>query len=355
MIYLDSEFEKQPEYTSLQLSGKIMGKKTSNFFIVFLICLALNTLTRGSLPSDWDDLYFVSVGTVTSMMIWFGCAFIADSFREKISWTERPYLRLVLSIAATAVLVALVYYLTVLLWVAAYPNFSLGRVFRNLDWRDYIFTFLITMGISSILYGRGFFLEWKTKLEEAEKFKREKLLYQYEMLRNQVNPHFLFNNLSVLSNLVHKDADLAENFINKFSKVYRYVLDSRMKETVSIAEEVKHLEDYLFLMKIRFGDGFNFELKLDQNVGQVVPMTLQMLAENVFKHNATSPTNPVWLSVKNEHDYIAMTNNKIPRKQIEESGIGLKNIKERYAYLTEKQVIVIDEPDLFTVKIPLIS
>lgn len=330
-------------------------KKAVSFLVVFGICLGFSLITYGRLPVSAREWYFIMVRAATSMMIWFGCAFIADSYREKISWTEKPYTRLVLSVGATAILVVFTQFITLSMMMAIYPDFSVRNVLARLSLSDYLITFMITMSVSAILYGRGFFLEWRTKLEEAEHYKREKLLYQYEMLRNQVNPHFLFNNLSVLSNLVHKDANLAESFINKFSKVYRYVLDSRMKETVSIAEEVKHLEDYLFLMKIRFGDGFNFELKLDQGVGEVVPMTLQMLAENVFKHNATSPSNPIWLSVKNEHDYITMTNNKIPRQQTEESGIGLKNIRERYAYLTEKQVIVVDESELFTVKIPLIS
>lgn len=322
---------------------------------VFLACLIINFFTRGMEVVSLKDVYFLMVSTVTSMMIWYGCAFVSEAYKDEIPWTEKPYLRLGLSVTATAIWVLFVYLLTNFLWLFAYPNFSVGKVFRNLNFRDYIFTFLITIMISSFLYGRGFFLEWKAKFQESEKHKEEKLLYQYEMLRNQVNPHFLFNNLSVLSNLVHKDADLAEAFIAKFANVYRYVLDSRMKESVSIQEELNHLADYLFLMKIRFGDGFNFENSVNNENGMILPMTLQMLIENVFKHNNVSKLEPLTIHLKQQDNYLVVQNKIYKRNNVEVSGIGLENIKERYRHLTDQPIILENDGEFFTVKIPIIS
>ncbi|HOY14393.1 MAG TPA: histidine kinase [Saprospiraceae bacterium] len=340
--------------TSTAIEAK-MDKTLKGIIQVFLACLIINFFTRGMEVASLKDVYFLMVSTVTSMMIWYGCAFVAEAYKDEIPWTEKPYLRLVLSVTATAIWVLFVYLLTNFLWLLGYPNFSIGKVFRNLNFHDYIFTFLITIMISSFLYGRGFFLEWKAKFQEAEKHKEEKLLYQYEMLRNQVNPHFLFNNLSVLSNLVHKDADLAESFIGKFANVYRYVLDSRMKELVSIREELNHLEDYLFLMKIRFGDGFNFENNVNDENGMILPMTLQMLIENVFKHNNVSKLEPLTIHLTLQDNYLVVQNKMYKRHNVEVSGIGLENIKERYRHLTNQPIIVENDGEFFTVKIPIIS
>ena len=110
---------------------------------VFLACLIINFFTRGMEVVSLKDVYFLMVSTVTSMMIWYGCAFVSEAYKDEIPWTEKPYLRLGLSVTATAIWVLFVYLLTNFLWLFAYPNFSVGKVFRNLNFRDYIFTFLI--------------------------------------------------------------------------------------------------------------------------------------------------------------------------------------------------------------------
>lgn len=334
-------------------STKIKMKGLKNFLIVFGICFVINMLSRG-IGTEWKDLYFVFVGTMTSVMIWYGCAYIAEAYNEKVSWTEHPYQRLILSFLATAALVLVVYFITICMMRAPSPNFRIQKVFSYFRWSEFLFTYFITLMISFFLYGRGFFMDWKSKMEEADKYKEEKHLYQYEMLRNQVNPHFLFNNLSVLSNLVHKDADLAEDFINKFANVYRYVLDSRMKELVPIDEELKHLEDYLFLMKIRFGEGFKINIEISQPSGKIVPMTLQMLVENIFKHNNLSISEPLSISILQQGEYIVVSNNILRRQHVEKSGVGLENIKERYKHLGSKEMNINQTEDVFSVEIPIL-
>jgi len=208
------------------------------------------------------------------------------------------------------------------------------------------------------LHGRTFLLNWRQTLLEAERLKREQVAARYEALKSQVNPHFLFNSLNVLSSLVHRDADMAEKFIRQLSDVYRYILDSRSKETVPIKEELSILRSYLFLMDIRFGTALQTNISIPDNTrGHLAPLTLQMLVENALKHNEISKSNPLHIEVFLENeDWIVVRNNLSPKNILPEStGVGLANIQSQYQLLSEKAVLITDHDGFFTVKIPVLN
>lgn len=221
-----------------------------------------------------------------------------------------------------------------------------------------IFGILITLLIIAIQAGASFFHQWKQSILDIEKHKKDALQAQYLSLKNQVNPHFLFNNLSVLSSLVYKDQDQAVDFINQLSKVYRYVLDQHSKELSEVKEEIEFIESYIFLLKIRFGESLEFKNSIEEKAKSkfIPPMSLQLLIENAIKHNIIRTDAPLKIELSAEEEYLVIRNNFQFRKPEENSsGTGLPNIISRYQYFTDKKVIIENSDNFFTVKIPLLN
>ncbi len=180
---------------------------------------------------------------------------------------------------------------------------------------------------------------------------------QYESLRNQVNPHFLFNSLNALTNLVYEDQDKAARFIKQLSEVYRYVLETRNQEVVPLADELKFLESYLFLQRIRYGQKLQIEINLSGVNTQVAPLAIQMLIENAIKHTVIAEQEPLHIRIFCEGQWIIVSNNLNPKNVLpeESAGVGLDNIRKRYAFLGQQGVIVEKKNNEFVVRLPFIT
>jgi len=203
-----------------------------------------------------------------------------------------------------------------------------------------------------------FFYRWKNSLIEIEKYKTESAQAQLQNLKNQINPHFLFNNMSVLSSLVYKDQDKAVDFINQLSKVYRYLLDNKDSELVSLEEELIFIRSYNYLLQIRFDTNIKFEMDIEENASKQLlpPMALQILIENVIKHNEVSSEFPLTVKIKANRETLEVINNLQLRLNKEPSSkTGLKNIRERYQYFTDRQIEIIEDLKTYIVKIPLLN
>ena len=218
--------------------------------------------------------------------------------------------------------------------------------------------FLIGAGIGYALGALIFFyFQWIDALKREKKLKEEKLIFQYETLKNQVNPHFLFNSLNTLSSLVSKDVDLSEEYIHKLSSIYRYILENKDLDHVSLKKELDFVKDYFYLQKVR--DDGKIELELDVSEPgnyEILPISLQMLVENAFKHNVASKGNPlkIHIGLDDRKERISVSNNVSLKTQIEStSKIGLINLSERNKLITGKEIEVIDKEGVFTVFIPL--
>jgi len=199
---------------------------------------------------------------------------------------------------------------------------------------------------------------WIKSIEKNEELKRENLQAKYESLKNQVNPHFLFNSLNTLSGLVEQKPELATDFIKKLSDIYRYVLEQNDKELVSIKEEMKFVEDYVYLSKMRFGKGLIFNSRLSKNQNfQVAPLGIQMMVENAIKHNILSDDMPLKIEMEIEDGFVIVRNNLQKKKTINSGKVplGLENIKKRYAYLSNVPVEIIESENEFIVKLPIIE
>jgi sensor histidine kinase YesM len=207
----------------------------------------------------------------------------------------------------------------------------------------------------------GFYLldKWRKSLADLERFKKEKAEYQFEMLRMQVNPHFLFNSLNTLSSLIFHNPDMASVFIRKLSYVYRYVLETRSTIMLTLDEEMEFVNSYVYMLELRLHEKLTFIIDIDEKYLRhyIVPMTLQILIENAVKHNVASGKMPLKIHMyTDENDYIVVRN-RLQRKRTTRfsSGIGLENIRSRYRFIVDKQVEVVETENHFTVRVPLIE
>lgn len=200
------------------------------------------------------------------------------------------------------------------------------------------------------------FNHWKRERLMSEQLQKENFQAKYEALKNQIDPHFFFNNLSVLTRLVYKNQDLAAEYINQLSKIYRYILDKRDEIIVPLQEELTFLDSYYFLIKIRHEEHILFNTDLSEKTKSecyLPPNTLQMLIENALKHNQFSNEEPLEISITENEDYLIVENKLKKIKQLEHtSKIGLENIKKRYELLGIKMVRIEETTDRFTVSVP---
>lgn len=284
------------------------------------------------------------------VLLWTINGELNDFLSRRISWIKEPIKRLLIGVLATVFCTVL----AVILIITIFESITSIRFGSYLN--VIIPSLIITFFISLFFHGRGFLLQWRKSFQDAERYQRESMTATYESLKSQVNPHFLFNSLNALSNLVYEDQDKAVKFIKQLSEVYRYVLETRDKELVTLEEEVRFLESYAYLQKIRFGNKLTIDVKLQGVKSMVAPLALQMLLENAVKHNEVSVDRPLHIRLFTEDNFIVVENTLQKRGVSAESssGLGLDNICKRYTFLSDIPVSIQESSSHFIVKIPLI-
>lgn len=201
-----------------------------------------------------------------------------------------------------------------------------------------------------------YFRSEQKAIADSEKAKREVLLFQHETLKAQINPHFLFNSLNVLSSLIYLNPQNANKFTKALSRTYRYVLSLNQQSAVTIEEEMEALDSYIFLMQMRFENAFTFKAHkpggFERN--KIVPLTMQLLLENVFKHNVATEEAPLDIQLTIGKEYVTVENQVRPSNNADTSGIGLKYLKKQYL-LYGKEIVVEHTGNQFIVKVPYIE
>ena len=305
-------------------------------------------------------LYFL-VSAMYTFCIGFGNKFLNDFLDSKYSWTEQTKERTIAAIVGTLLInIVLVYacnYINfVLIQGKSQENFLSGKL-NFLNWFFINFALLI----ASIGHAKGFMKAWKnsTKKEVVEqKLIAKSANAQFESLKNQLDPHFLFNSLNVLDSLIEENPKQAQQFTNSMSKIYRYVLEQKDKELVSVEEEIDFAQTYCELLKTRFEDAVTFEFNIDENAKKsfVVPLSLQLLLENSIKHNFATSAKPLHIKIFTENGNLIIENNLQTRELPHQStGVGLANIVSRYNLLTERNVFIEKSSDFFRVKLPILT
>ena len=202
-----------------------------------------------------------------------------------------------------------------------------------------------------------FYVLWQKSSKKEQLLSEEKLKFQYNNLKAQVNPHFLFNSLNTISELVYQDAGKADKTIQKLSAIYRYILENENTELISLDKEIEFVKEFFSLQKERDDDKIDLEIKTGSTEGiMVIPVSVQVLVENALKHNACSKNSPLRIRISRESDFVIVSNN-IQRKSIPENStkMGLQNLAERVKLATNKELIQKEENNEFIIKIPVIQ
>jgi two-component system, LytTR family, sensor kinase len=307
-------------------------------------------------------LLTIIISFMYSFVLSIGNGLINDFLNKKFPWSEATTKRAIVSIVsiliANIIMVYFCNYMNFIVFqkVATTEQYFSGK-YNFINW----FTINIALLISAFLHAKGFMEELKktSKKEVVEqKLIAKSANAQFESLKNQLDPHFLFNSLNVLSSLIDENPKQAQNFTASMSKIYRYVLEQKDKELVTVEDELEFAKTYCELLKTRFEDsvGFVFDVKKEDYRKFVVPLSLQLLLENCIKHNFATSSKPLLIKIFSENDTLCIENNLQVREQIKESsGIGLPNIVQRYSLLTKKNVFIEKSEDYFKVKLPVIS
>lgn len=312
-------------------------------------------------PNSYDSVGNFTVANIWGTTIWmtqaYGNSYVFRWLDKKMPWKAgmgKRALANVLGIGLySTVAFLLVQFVMYFLFI---PNVNWSEM-----WHDSIratqLTLTISFTISFILTFIGFGKSMIANEVEKEKLQTKMVKYKYDALKNQINPHFLFNSFNVLSELIYENQELAEEFVHQLSELYRYVLEARDKELVTVNEELEFIERFVFLLKTRFEERVHFSMEvLPCEDKYVVPMSLQLLIENCIKHNIATKQSPLYIKVLDEGEYLTVINNLQLKNTSQNSPrVGLQNLEERYAYFTHQAIEVIETTDSFTVKIPLIE
>lgn len=327
---------------------RIIGIPAFSLFFMFLY-------SADELTSLFLAVREFVISLAFTFALWEGNRAIIYNFRKRYPHNEQTPRRLLIQIT-----VSIVFTITV--------SLMLDFIFRQMGvvmcdpGEQFLFSLtnlIPTVLIMSIYEGAYFFDEWKKNFQRSEALAKENIRSQFEALKSQLDPHFLFNTMNTLAALIDPKNDDAQKYLEQLSDVYRYVLLSRQKETVSLCEELEFVQSYIYLNKTRYRDNLivQNDIPEDSLERRVAPLSLQILVENALKHNVISKDRPLTLRITvDRHGYVVVENN-VQKKNILEmeksTKTGLQNIVNRYALLTPTPVEINQSAELFSVRIPL--
>lgn len=291
--------------------------------------------------------------TAGAFIIWSGSATIAKYIDQKYDWEKYAAKKGILLVLINIIYIGICIF--VIIWVMSavlHKEIPL-RYYIN----SYVYSIFCTTIINLIFISMSIFHFWKNTKLENEVLKQENLRSQLETLKNQVNPHFLFNSLNTLISIIDEEPEIAKNFTQKLSQVYRYILQAKEKDVVSLSEELQFSEAYEYMLTIRYGENLKFIKSIPKKYLDkgVPPLVLQMLVENAIKHNVISADKPLKVLIFiDETEHLVVQNNFQPKIiNVESSKVGLKNIADRYKLLFHNEIIVENTKTYFSVKLPL--
>ena len=320
--------------------------------IIPLITGMINTYNFSNWQVKLSFLYTIGIAAI----VWQGNRYLHFSMRSYFDWHNKPIqkvLVLLFSIAFYTIPVS------ILLLVGWYNFFGNAQTNWNVIWES---TFIILIAVIFIthVYETVYLVkETESEMVKNEQLERAKAEAELEALKNQIDPHFIFNSLNTLSHLIEEKPAKAKLFNDNLADVYRYILQNKARGLVLLKEEMIFLQSYFSLLKIRFEKAVQMEVVVDEKEMElylVPPISLQILAENAIKHNEFSDTMPLIISITiNKNELII--HNPVRKKNLRKrsSGIGLQNLRERYKLTTGKDIIIKEDEKHFTVILPILK
>lgn len=327
-------------------------------FTIFFVLLLVRIITGNKIQFDYYLLVNFGYTMLYSLSLYFANATIFI-YLDKVFKSDRfiPK-RIVIGFIASFLVSIVVIFLLRIFEDVIVEGSSFSAFLNNEEMSNYLVAIIVTFFVTLAFHAFYFYKAYTENKVKEQKVIAGTASAQFESLKNQIDPHFLFNSLNVLSSLIEENPEYAQKFTTSLSKIYRYVLEQKDKELVPVEEELAFAKTYMNLLKMRFENSITFEMPTDYNnpEAKVVPLSLQLLLENTIKHNVVSEQRPLNIKIYIENNYLIVANN-LQKKEIlqERKGVGLQNIVNRYGLISERKVLVEETQIEFKVKIPILT
>ena len=281
------------------------------------------------------------------------------AYLEKLDWKERDRIkRIVIGIVGSIVITLLGLFLLRLITEMTMNDKTFGEFISNESYKNYQFGLWVTMTIVITFHFVYYYNKYQQKKVKESQIVAKTETAKFESLKNQLDPHFLFNSLNVLTALIGENPVQAEKFTTKLSKVYRYVLQQKDKDLIPLEEELRFAKSYMELLNMRFEGGIIYSIPetVSNPELKIVPLSLQLLLENAVKHNVITSDNPLKIKIYEDNGFLSVENNINLKGTIGKSTkVGLKNINQRYSLITNEKVEITNKNQIFKVKLPLLT
>ena len=325
---------------------------------IFLVLLVIKLITGVTIQLNEYLLVNLGYTILYGLTLYYANALLfiyLDSIFEVERFTKR---RIIIGFLGSFLISVVVIFLLRIIEDVIIEGESFDAFLQNETLANYLVTIIITFFVTLAFHAFYFYKAYQENKVKEQKIIAGTASAQFESLKNQIDPHFLFNSLNVLSSLIEENPESAQKFTTSLSKVYRYVLEQKDKELVSVAEELKFAKTYMNLLKMRFENSITFEIPegFDNEEAKVVPLSLQLLLENCIKHNIVSEAKPLHVKISIENNQLVVTNN-MQKKEVlsDRKGVGLQNIVNRYAILTKRTVLVEENEKEFKIFLPILT
>lgn len=336
--------------------------KTALPAIIALVLLVLVRVFSFQIlpPEDnsQDRIIFLTVyyAIVTLLILFIANYLLIKVFDTFLTWKRFPVLRFLLQMILGTLLsllaINIIYHSVKFEFTDAPPD-EAQVILMN------IYASSILLPLISLYFGFKFLRAWRKSELESEQLQKENTRSQLMTLRNHLDPHFLFNNLNILSSLMDKDLEQSKTYLDKFAEVYRQILKTEYSDLTTLREEMQLIESYVYLLKTRFKDQVFYEFNLDEVSMEkaLPPLTIQMLIENAIKHNVATKEKPIYIQIYAENNNLIVKNNMRKKKYLEREreATGISNIQKRYSFFTNEEVEIKESDASFIVKVPLID
>ena len=331
--------------------------KISLLITVFVAFLSIVVFGDGDY--SWDSIVRnVVIAAIFSFGLTAVNSYYYDGVNIRYSWEETPKKRLWIGAIGSFVLTIITFGLLRFLIYYYFTGNSFSKFVAQETADSYIIALIITLIASLFTHAFYFYRALQKREVKQQKIIARTASASFDALKNQLDPHFLFNSLNVLTSLIEEDPHQAQKFTTSLSKVYRYVLEQKNKDLVSVDEELDFARTYVRLLKMRFEDSIVFEIpdKASHPDLKIVPLSLQLLLENAVKHNVVTASRPLHIKVFEENGVLTVSNNLQAKEVVKKSsGVGLQNIKQRYSILTDRAMHIEKTGTDFSVHLPMLS
>ncbi|MDN3676814.1 2TM domain-containing protein [Flavobacterium paronense] len=326
--------------------------------IIFLIIILINIIYGEKTELNkqlgvqflYTMLYSITLGIANQLVfVFWDKKFALERFSRR---------RIVVGFASSFVVTLFVIFLLRIFTDVIIEGNTFETYWANERLANYVFAVVMTFIVLLCFYTFYIYKAYSDSKVKEQKIIAGTASAQFESLKNQIDPHFLFNSLNVLSSLIEENPDNAQRFTTSLSKIYRYVLEQKDKELVSVSEELVFAKTYMNLLKMRFENSITYEIPndFDNQDAKVVPLSLQLLLENTIKHNIVSEQKPLHIKIYIKNNYLIVENN-LQKKEVlqDRRGVGLQNIVNRYGLISERKVLIEENESYFKVKIPILT